>query len=193
MPKKREYNLSEERLQAKAALTAAVLEASLSILREDGLAGLTARKLAEEAGATTKVIYSHYGGMPGVWKALYAHGFDALEYRIRRRLSKAPNDQESKLKAIATSYCEFAFSDRHLFDLMYGIAILEHLPAVDDRKIATASLAPLIEVFEDENDPVDRARQFWASMHGIVALGVTDWFDRNETNQRLSVLVDAHI
>ena len=52
-----------------------VVEAAARVLAEDGPHGLSLRRIAAEAGASTQIVYTLFGGKPGLADALYGEGF----------------------------------------------------------------------------------------------------------------------
>ena len=59
-----------------------LLEAAADLLGEEGPAALTARRLAREAGTSTMAVYTHFGGMPALVRAVVADGFAQLHDRV---------------------------------------------------------------------------------------------------------------
>ncbi|HEX9036990.1 MAG TPA: TetR/AcrR family transcriptional regulator [Ktedonobacterales bacterium] len=55
-----------------------LLQAAERIVAEEGLDGLSVRRLASEAGCTTRAVYSLYGSKDGLVVALGAHAFHLL-------------------------------------------------------------------------------------------------------------------
>jgi AcrR family transcriptional regulator len=55
-----------------------LLAAAERLLAEDGIEGLSVRRLAEAAGSTTRAVYTVFGGKEGVLRALYRGAFQAL-------------------------------------------------------------------------------------------------------------------
>ncbi len=49
------------------------------LLRDEGPAALSVRRIATAAGLSTMAIYHHYGGKDGLVEALYVDGFRALD------------------------------------------------------------------------------------------------------------------
>src|ERR671917_926129 len=43
---------------------------------------VTARSLADRVGTSTTALYTHFGGMPGLWRAVRHEGFTRLAERL---------------------------------------------------------------------------------------------------------------
>lgn len=154
---------------------ATVLSAATRLLAREGRAGLSARKLAQEAGCSTKIIYSHFGGMPGVVAQLYAAAFADLADRMREAGTDLPPSE--RLRAMARAYRAFLLARPDRAALMYGTPITELAPRPDQRAAAISSLDLYVEAFaaSGHDDPRRAAYAFWAATHGCVALELSGW------------------
>jgi AcrR family transcriptional regulator len=173
------------RRETADAMRAKLLESAARILALDGASGLTARRLSAAAGASTKVVYNHFGGMPGVVTALYERGFAMLAATLSEAAKYAACDE--MIAVIAKAYRAFAVSNPDLFDLMYGPSIATLLPTPETRSSARVALDVLVKAFADYEvtDPEDCARAYWAAIHGVVALERAGWFGAAEAERRL--------
>ena len=59
-----------------------LLEVAAHVVREQGAPALSARKLAAASGTSTMALYTHFGGMPGLVRAMVAEGFRRLFARV---------------------------------------------------------------------------------------------------------------
>ncbi|NEK86613.1 helix-turn-helix transcriptional regulator, partial [Blastococcus saxobsidens] len=64
---------------ADPAVRTALVEAAAEMLA--GRLPVTARSLADRAGTSTTALYTHFGGMPGLWRAVRQEGFTRLAAR----------------------------------------------------------------------------------------------------------------
>jgi AcrR family transcriptional regulator len=180
-------------LRARQALVLrrAILAAAVKMLAKGGPEALNLRDLGAAVGATTRVVYSHFGGKPGLIAAIYADGFGRLADRMRAA-AEAANAPRKKVEAIAHAYRDFARANAEVFHLMYGPAIKALAPTVADRAAAAASLQVLVDAFAavgfTQPQARDRARRVWAAIHGPVVLELTGWLFDGEAEARF---VDA--
>jgi AcrR family transcriptional regulator len=165
-------NQPSKRTQHANAMRSDILQAAAAIIASEGVKALTARHLAVKAGASTKIIYSHFGGMDGVTAAIYKYGFEMLT----TCLTVAANDGAS-LHAVTLAYRQFALDNRDLFDILYGPKINAILPGERSRIVAQPSLQVLIDCFHADEA---KARQFWARIHGAVVLELSQWLSADE-------------
>src|SRR5688572_29989951 len=63
---------------ADPAVRVALLESAARIIAEEGPSRLTLRRLANEVGASTMVVYTHFGSMPEVRREVRREGFARL-------------------------------------------------------------------------------------------------------------------
>lgn len=58
----------------------AILEATLELLRERGIANLTSRDVAARAGVSDASVYYHFGDRAGLLQAVFEHGMPPLQF-----------------------------------------------------------------------------------------------------------------
>ena len=106
-----------------------VLEAAARLLAEEGPHGLSLRRIAAEAGGSTQLVYTLFGGKPGLADALYAEGFSRLAATCRTALAACPppGDPE-RLLAVGRAYRAFAQDEPAFFAVMFGKAIPDFTP-----------------------------------------------------------------
>ena len=71
-----------DRGASSAEVRQRLLEVAAHMVREQGAPALSARKLAAAAGTSTMAVYTHFGGMPGLVRAMVAEGFRRLFERV---------------------------------------------------------------------------------------------------------------
>jgi AcrR family transcriptional regulator len=158
---------------ADPAVRTALLEAAADLLA--GREAVTARSLAAATGSSTTALYTHFGGMPGLWRAVRQEGFT----RLARRLAAVPvtEDPVRDLAALGATYVLSARTDPSLYRVMFDAAA-----DLDDAAAADAIFGGLIGCagrareagrFDDTSDPAAVATRFWAAGHGLSMLVVT--------------------
>jgi AcrR family transcriptional regulator len=158
---------------ADPAVRLALLEAAAELLarREP----VSARSLADRVGASTTALYTHFGGMPGLWRAVRAEGFA----RLRRRLAAVPrtDDPVRDLAALGAAYLDSARSDPFLYRTMFDAAADLEDPAVADDAFALlvegADRARRTGRLAAAADPLAVATRYWAAGHGLAMLVVS--------------------
>lgn len=85
----------------------AILEATLALLREAGIAKLTSREIAARAGVSDASVYYHFGDREGLLRAAFAHGMKPLEF-----VAEPPSGMErAQVLAQALASLEQFFDD----------------------------------------------------------------------------------
>jgi AcrR family transcriptional regulator len=100
------------------ALREAMLEAAERILERDGIAGLTLRAAAREAGVSHAAPKNHFGDVRGLLSELAAVGFARFGVALVANVREdAP--PKARLAAIGRGYVTFARQNPGLFLLMF--------------------------------------------------------------------------
>jgi AcrR family transcriptional regulator len=86
----------------------AILEATLELIRERGIANLTSRDVAARAGVSDASVYYHFDDRAGLLKAVFEHGMKPLRFMSTVDSSKL--DRPAVLRE-AMSALEQFFSD----------------------------------------------------------------------------------
>jgi AcrR family transcriptional regulator len=156
---------------ADPAVRTALVEAAARMLTQRE--PVTARSLAERAATSTTALYTHFGGMPGLWRAVRQEGFT----RLGRRLAAVPrtDDPVRDLAALGAAYVASARSDPYLYRAMFDAAA-----DLDDPAAADATFGAIVEAAERARsagrlaDPaLDVATRFWMTGHGLAMLVLT--------------------
>jgi len=167
--------VSPRRIDPK--LTTALLEAAASLVAEEGVAGLTTRRLAAAVGTSTTAVYTHFGGMDNLVRAMVHEGFA----RLHRRMStvRATADAVADIMALGTAYRANALDHPQLYQVMFGSAALGGFAITDgDRQHGRYTLQPLVEAVARATeqgrfrpgDPLLVAQTMWIALHGLVSL-----------------------
>ena len=159
-----------------------VVEVAARLLAEEGPHGLSLRRIAAEAGGSTQLVYTLFGGKRGLANALYREGFTRLADDIREALDAAPPAPDpDRLVAIGRAYLGFARREPAFFSVMFGRAIPDFTPTRSTRtagRLCTFGqvLAIASECLEAGTlvgrTPHDLARICWAASHGLASLEV---------------------
>ncbi|KUI34957.1 TetR family transcriptional regulator [Mycobacterium sp. IS-1590] len=97
-----------------------LVDAGIRVLERDGLAALSARKLAAETGTSTMAVYTHFGGMSGLIDAIAGESFT----RFARALTEITptEDPVADFFVMGARYREFALQNPQRYQLMFGTA-----------------------------------------------------------------------
>jgi AcrR family transcriptional regulator len=133
---------------------------------------ITLRSLVAGTGVSTMAVYTHFGGMDGMWKALRQEGFTRLAARFATVTTS--EDPVQDLAALVASYVGHALEHPDLYRVMFDAAFdLEDLGAADatlEHLVLAAERAGKAGRFRVGTDPLELAIQCWVIAHGLVSL-----------------------
>lgn len=193
-----EFDYRAARNEQRMRLRSAILEAAAQLLADQGLDNVSVRAIADQVGASTKVIYSHFGGKPGIVEALYRDGFDRLAADIRTAATIGGTVPERML-SIADAYRAFAVGSPTMYELMFGPRVRDLLPLPEHRDpVMGASQVILDLLLSGQDEGTIRAgdvrlqtKFVWSALHGTVSLELMDWFTADEAIENHRRLVGA--
>jgi AcrR family transcriptional regulator len=100
------------------SLNEALLKAAEAILERDGLAGLTLRAAAREAGVSHAAPTHHFGDMTGLLSELAAAGFRKFGASLGAAAA-AKTSADARMDAMGEAYVDFARAHPSMFLLMF--------------------------------------------------------------------------
>lgn len=181
--------------EGQSAVRAAILDVAKSLLIGEGPAALTVRRISGEAGCSTKVIYTLFGGKDGLARALWLEGFA----RFERRLLAVPDgdDALARLRAGLDAYREYALEEPEYYRVMFQGALSGYTPDETAREAARRTFRLLVGVVRrclEEGrlrggGEAEIADALWMAMHGAVSLEISGFFDPAEAEQRYRLLM----
>ena len=145
-----------------------VVDAAAQIVKESGMAGLTAKSLAAALHCSTQPIFWHFEGMDAVRDAVAQRALERFDEYLR---AKAEN--VSAYKAIGINYIRFAAEEREFFRLLF---MSEHTEK-DIFKTHT-EMPYVLKVLEEEENITgalaqDIYEEMWLFSHGVATMIAT--------------------
>lgn len=167
------------------ALRERILEVSREIVRREGFASLSMRKLAGAIDYSPAALYLHFRSRSEIARALCMEGHLRLREAFVAQASIV--DPAARLHAMARAYVEFGLAEPQTYRLMFMEPARSDEAVTDDvgadaQEISgavAAMLAPIGDAFVELRAagrlpphavPAACAEGLWASLHGIVAL-----------------------
>lgn len=165
------------------SLPEALLHAAETVLRRDGLRGLTLRAIAREAGVSHTAPQHHFGDTAGVLAELAASGHRRLAQSMKKRAAGGKPGVE-RGRAIAHGYIDFAVANPDLFRLMSRNELLDtdRPSLVEARRMSAAGLADVFDSVPDiapgsksafgtmTQEQTIAMTSAWAHVHGLASL-----------------------
>jgi len=130
---------SEETPYHHGALRDGLLEAAERVLERDGLAGLTLRAVAREAGVSHAAPTHHFGDLAGLLSELAAIGFRRFSAAMAAASAAAAMPMEKGM-ASAKAYVRYALAHPGMYGLMFRTERLD-MTRPSLREAADASFA----------------------------------------------------
>jgi AcrR family transcriptional regulator len=103
------YAMSKER----------IFSAAKTVLEQEGIPGLSMRRIAQESGMSPMSLYRHFADKDALLNALMADGLAAWEQRVRAIRTEAPM---LWLERLADEFLSFALEEPHRFDAAFFLA-----------------------------------------------------------------------
>src|SRR5437588_9466561 len=95
----------------------ALVESAARLIAEEGNAGLTLRRLADEVGTSTMAIYTHFGGMPELREEVRGEGFARL--RAHLEAVEDTGDAVADLAVLGAAYYANGTTNPNLYRVMF--------------------------------------------------------------------------
>lgn len=106
-----------------------IFMAASVLLTREGVAGLSIRKIAKEAGLSPMGLYRHFADKEALINALMAHGFVAWEARVAKI---DHDDPVGWLAAFMEAFLTFSLEEPHLFDAAFFLKASQARQFPDD-------------------------------------------------------------
>ena len=180
------------RTSAPDDLRGRLVEAALRLLEEYGPEALRARQLTAAVGTSTQAVYTHFGGMAGLFRELVREGFLGLD----RHVAAVPqtDDPVSDCFAQGMTYRDWALRHPQLYRLMFGLTGGGNRVPVAWDMTGPGTPSPIPEAqaaFDRLVRAVDRMKeagrirdvdsvaatgQIWSATHGYLLLEIAGYF-----------------
>jgi AcrR family transcriptional regulator len=167
-----------------------LVEAAIRLLAEQGPSAIKARTVAAATGLSTMVVYSHFGGIPELARAVIDRGFKELDAAF----SQLPvtDDPITDLAVQALTCRRVARGNPHLYDLMFGLSTRGSYRPLQTASSGASGRSPAFRaayahVTEActrlvnsgrvrQQDPEGVAAQLWSFVHGFITLELAETF-----------------
>jgi AcrR family transcriptional regulator len=185
------------------ALRDALLQAAERVLEREGLAGLTLRAVAREAGVSHAAPTHHFKDLTGLVSELAAIGFTRFNTAMKAA-GDSPGTPIARAMARAHAYVAYAQANPGMYGLMFRTERLDYSrPSLHDAAEASfAGLAGSVAAREglvgDEELSLDQAAAIaraWSLVHGYTMLlldgRLADILRRSPAGTTAESLLDA--
>ena len=160
-------------------LHAALLREAAVLLREQGVEGLSLRRLAERAGVSRTAPYHHFEDKNALLCALAEDGFRRLD-RLMEEAAFQADDPEPGLRRFVRGYLRFASDDPEQYELMFGRTLWKTgRPTESLTRVAHGCFRRYVDKLQADGigahlpggtDALRVAQASWATLHGLCRL-----------------------
>jgi len=163
--------------RADPKLGIALIDIGARLLSEEGPRALSTRRLAAEAGCSTMAVYTHFGGMTGLVRAMVHEGFARLQRYFGRVCDT--DDPVADMALLGRAYRHNAQRNPHLYNIMFGTSTHAGFSLTEqDRQHGRYTLVKVVDAAArcistgrfTATDPELVAHHMWTAVHGIVTL-----------------------
>jgi AcrR family transcriptional regulator len=153
-----------------------LLRVSLRLIDAEGLAAVSLRRVAREAGVSPGAPYHHFADRAALLAALRTRGFELLRDELLAARTAA--DQAATLSAMANVYVSFAVANPAYFRLMFRPELVDSGKHSEDGDADEAAFAVLEQAIDDAvragvipaEDAQTLAVTYWSLAHGLASL-----------------------
>ncbi len=171
-------------------MRSALIESAARIVATEGRSALTLRRLAADVGTSTMAIYTHFGGMEELRRAVRREGFA----RLRARLSavRETRDPMADLTLLGAAYYMSATAAPNLYRAMFLDGPVDEADldtGLDTFMYLVKGIARCQErdrfPAAPSTDPAELAVEVWALTHGLVSLQLAHLLPAEQAVQHL--------
>lgn len=158
-------------------IRALLVDIAARLLHEEGPKALSTRRVTAEAGCSTMMVYSHFGGMSGLVREMVHEGFARLQHHFSHVADT--DDPVADMALLGRAYRYNAQANPDLYAVMFGGASLSSFSLSEaDRRHGRYTLGNVIRCGERciaagrfrTEDAELIAHQMWSGVHGLVTL-----------------------
>lgn len=155
-----------------------LLAAAEAILIKDGLEGLQARRVAQDADCSIGTLYNIFGDIDGLILETNARTLDELGRLLGAASSRSAGQSlEARLTTLALAYLDYASANQRRWRAVFE----HHLPETKEfpekhrgnrQRMLSLIEAQLGQSISDPDERADAAGALFSSVHGIVLLSL---------------------
>lgn len=182
----------EENSYHHGDLKNALIAAGVEILSEQGLSGLSLRKVARRAGVSHAAPYAHFADKQALIAAIATEGHTRIHVEITGIIAASPDDPLRQLVLVALAYLDFSQAEPDLFRITFSGAIEKERNYPDLVEMAHKNFSLIQDIaarcraqgiFQRGPDEL-LAQSLWGAVYGLISL--------IQQNQISSAVLEQH-
>jgi AcrR family transcriptional regulator len=159
-------------------LKKALIEAGVDLLSEEGVAGLSLRRVAQKAGVSRTAPYAHFADKQALIAAISTEGYSRLFDAFQRVAERHEGNPGAKLVEGAWAYLKFALDDPDHFKVTTSGAVEREKDYPAFVEMSEKCFSLVLRIVEEcqargvlRPGPSDLvAVSVWSLMHGLISL-----------------------
>ena len=175
-----------------------VLQVAVAMLADEGIAGFTARRVAQEAETSTPAVYELFGDKAGLVREVFFEGFRLLRRRLDRiEVSDGPRRDVVRVVRV---FRAFVRENPVLAEVMFSAPFADFDPGPAEltagsavRELIVARVRRCIDAGILHGNETDIAHVLVALAQGLAAQEAAGWLgtSRASVDRRWTLAVDA--
>lgn len=185
-------------------LQQSLLNAAQQMLSEDGIEGLSLRKLADRVGVSRTAPYHHFKDKNALLCAIAEQGFSRWQSAAEAIMQDDSLSNRERYLRFVREYILYAANNPEIYDLMFGRTIWKNHSATDSLKnIAYPCFQSQVEMtrkwqemglFSDKEDTLRLSQVTWGTIHGIARLLIDGIYaDNSHIDEMCECLVNSFV
>ena len=176
-----------------------LIEIATVLLAEEGVHGVSLRKMAQQAGVSHNAPYMHFPDKESVLAAIAEAGFGLLVVEVQSAISRSGASTRQQLVAASNAYVNFAIDRANHLQVMFHPFDVEKYPSLLAASQGSLNLLfELVKSGQDNGelkagDPHAMTKSIWAMVHGIATISIahktTSLLPQNSTTDVVSLFV----
>jgi AcrR family transcriptional regulator len=153
---------------------------AIALLAEEGIHGLSLRKISQRAGVSHNAPYMHFADKEAVLAAIAEAGFRQLTQQVEAAIARSDGSTRQRLIAASCAYVDFALSHRHQLQVMFRPGDVAKYPNLVEA--SETSISHLLAIVQSgqakgelmKGDPHTMTKAIWAMAHGVATVSIAD-------------------
>jgi AcrR family transcriptional regulator len=156
----------------------ALITIAIELLAEEGVHGLSLRKISQRAGVSHNAPYMHFSDKEAVLAAIAEEGFQQLAMQVKRAIAPSEHSTSQQLIAASRAYVDFALNHPNHVEVMFRPTDVAKYPTLVEA--SQASLNQLFEIVQSgqvkgelvAGDTHSMTKAVWAMVHGVAMIAI---------------------
>jgi AcrR family transcriptional regulator len=164
-----------------------VLQVAVAMLASDGVAGVTTRRVAEQAATSTPAVYELFGDKAGLVREIFLEGFRVLRRRFDQL--EPTHDPRADLVRVIESLRAFVCENRELAEVMFSRPFADFDPGPSGREAGSAvrtfvvgRVQRCIDAGVLSGDATDVAHVLVSLTQGLAGTEAAGWLGSSRTS-----------